>query len=326
MNPYFTLDGVSRGYNFFFQKEDFDELADSRFETNTFGGAVRFGYPIGKSHRLNFSVGYKNTEVIAGGEASDEIRFFTQQNGGDTFDEFNLIATWVNSTLNRGIFATKGHRQTINLETSVPGSDLEYYKVSYNGQKYFPLSDSLEWAIRIRTEIGYGEGYGDDPELPFYENFRAGGISSVRGFSNSTLGPRGSQEISNLDRDNPLDRTAYGGNAIFESGIELIFPAPFLKDRRSVRTLVYLDGGNVFDTNCLENASILDNDGNARIVTNEECLALGGINFDNLRYGAGFGLSWLTAIGPLTFSYSFPLNEEEEDDTEGFEFTLGQTF
>jgi outer membrane protein insertion porin family len=254
------------------------------------------------------------------------------------------------------------------LELALPGvSDLEYYKLRYNGQIFFALTNTL--TLRLRTELGYGDGFGDAEELPFYQNFFAGGFGSVRGFKSNTLGPRSTPAefystrlaykldpggdpltcgkdgagncitpSANLnDNGTPTnpnddyypvsywvdpntgkiltqqvysdDDDPFGGNVLIEGGAELLFPLPFVKDQRSLKSAFYFDIGNVFSTNCRS--------------TQINC---SDVDLAELRYAVGVGVTWITGFGPLTFSYSQPFNDNEFDETETFQFSLGKSF
>ncbi|MBL4866937.1 MAG: outer membrane protein assembly factor BamA [Pseudomonadales bacterium] len=369
VNPYYTVDGVSRGFSLFFQETDFSGSSSvSSYQTDAYGASIRFGYPINENERLNFAFGFDNTTIFAADTSAVEIREFVDYQRDQCFidnvdprdvddpaDDFNgvpfneefdvlvfnddgsikvdcnlrrnadfitdenlitdedrirrtdagiqsrhftnytVTGSWNRSTLNRGLLANRGASQRLALELSVPGSDLEYYKVTYQAQRYFKVSS--EWTLRFRTELGYGDGYSDTGRLPFYKHYFAGGFGSVRGYSDRSLGPD----------DSSGSLRAFGGNLLTEGSVELIFPAPFVKDRRSVRTAFYIDGGNVFDTNR----------------TDEEGLDL---ELSEIRYSVGVGLTWITGVGPLTFNYSRAFNHSPDDRTRGFNFSLGQTF
>ena len=390
-NPYFTEDGVSRGFNVFFRSTDLAEVNVASYTTDTLGGAINFGYPIKETARLGFSFGLSNTEITAGRFAVQEIKSsprlldgvenfyvstqlpdgtyaapeviepledlpfdaltipeepgFLDENG-DEFLNWTITSSWSSSTLNRGQLATRGAAQSVALEVAMPGSDLEFYKLTYRGEIFFPIAN--EWVLHFRTELGYGDGYGKTTELPFYEHFFAGGFGSVRGYEVNTLGPRSTppsvydveQPVTAIDEDgrptevggpdgrqfgyvlNPetgkLDfqtfqqnrRAApFGGNTLVEGSAELLFPLPFLKDRSRIRSALFFDIGNVFNTQCG--------------VNQENCF---DIEFEELRYSVGVGVTWLSGFGPLTFSLAKPLNAGPLDREEAFQFTLGQTF
>ena len=382
MDPYYTIDGVSRGFNFYHRKTDFSNQSfTSDYQTNSLGGNVAFGYPISNRERLSFTLGISDTEMFEGGTVPAEITDFVDKHGND-YREYSLGSSWKWSNLNRGLFPTAGAQQSISFDLAIPGSDLTYYKIGYKADYYFPIK--TDWSLRFRTELGYGDGYGELDQLPFYKNFRAGGIGSVRGYRTSSLGPQGLPEYNLVDvvetdsSGNPIFETdnlgrpvvdgsapsniyyydadenivraentagyapvyklnenngsiykapayveepqALGGNILIEGSTELIFPLPFIEDQSSVRSVIFLDVGNVFTSQCYTPEDNEIPNFNSHPYCNE------GIDLAELRISTGVGLTWVTAIGPLTFTYSFPLNEQEGDETEGFEFSLGQVF
>jgi len=276
---------------------------------------------------------------------------------GDTFNDAQASVYWLRSTLNRGVLANRGAQQQFSFEVSLPGGDLEYYKLNYNGQLFIPLTRAL--TLRLHTRLGYADAYGDLDELPFFENFYAGGFGSVRGFERNTLGPRSTYirtEIANYtiwddlngdgirqsneqgrpayilceDPDAPAgggctpgelmtnvndnnyvgrNRGAFGGNVLIQGGAEVLFPLPFIKDQRSIQTTLFLDAGNVFDTDC----------GKSQV----NCY---DVDIDHMNASVGLGLTWISGFGPMTFSIAEPIRENEADRTEVFQFSLGQTF
>jgi outer membrane protein insertion porin family len=386
-NPYFTEDGVSRGFNIFFRSTDLSEVNVASYTTDTFGGALNFGYPIAETQRLGFSFGISDTEITAGRFAVQEIKasprlesnvdyyfdstllpdgtFFDVEEiipiedipfdyltipeelgfldeNGDEFLNWTITSSWSQSTLNRGRMATRGAANSVSLEVSMPGSDLEFYKLNYRGEIYFPVTRA--WTLRLRGELGYGDGYGDTTELPFYEHFFAGGFGSVRGYESNTLGPRSTpaefyttrQPVTEIDEDgNPVevggpdgrqfgyvaedgrllvetlrdDPDPFGGNVLIEGSAELLFPLPFIKDRSKLRSAFFVDVGNVFNTKC--SASQIN------------CF---DVDVDELRYSVGVGVTWITGFGPMTFSLAKPLNAGDDDEEEAFQFTLGRGF
>jgi outer membrane protein insertion porin family len=321
-DPYFTLDGISRGFNLFFRRLDYDERYIARYSTDSFGGGVNFGFPIGETQRIDFGVSAEHTKLTSGYAAAQEIARFIDDNGQKAFFlKGNL--SWTRSTLNRGVFADRGSSQSMALETTVPGSDLEFYKLTYSGERYFPVTGT--WTLKLRTELGFGGAYGDTSGLPFYEHFYAGGFGSIRGFENSTLGPRST---------NPLDQNGqpvfyrqngdsgeygqpFGGNLLVEFSAELIFPLPFVEDNRQFRPAFFFDAGNVFNTDCPSFSADLVNGPSG------QCF---GFDPDDLRYSVGFGMSWLSGFGPLTFSIAKPFQTQDFDQEESFQFELGRTF
>mgnify|MGYP001175045099 FL=1 len=308
-DPYYTLDNISRGFNVFLRTVDYKQANLARFETDSGGLGVSFGFPIDETQRINFGLQAEYTELSTGYYSAQEIAEFIDDNGRDSLN-FKLNLSWQKSTLNRGIFADRGTSSQVSFEAAIPGSGLEFYKVRYAGETYFPISNS--WTLRLRTELGYGDAYGDTTALPFYEHFFAGGFGSIRGFENSTLGPRTTPP---LDLEgNPICwrdpcGDPFGGNLQVEASAELIFPLPFVEDNRQFRPSLFLDVGNVFNTRC------------PRISVN--CF---GFDTEEIRYSTGFSVTWLTGMGPMSFALVKAFNTKDYDEEEAFQFELGKTF
>lgn len=297
MDPYYTVDGVSRGFSVFARETDFEEEDISSYLLDEYGGRLTFGYPTDNITRLNFGLGYTLSKVKGGVFTSQEVSDFIDEEG-DAFNNYFLFGSWRRSTLNRGVLPSDGYSHSLSLDVAVPGSDLTFYKVSHKTDFYFPLTDTDRWVFRTRTDIGYGDGYGDRSIMPFYEHFYAGGYGSVRGYQANSLGRRATNAPNDFSDPDP-----FGGNLLTEASLELIFPTPFAGDSRSMRTAFFVDAGQVFDSDR---------------------------GFDpelgELRFSAGIGFQWITAVGPLAFSLAKPLNDKPGDDTQIFQFSLGQTF
>ena len=391
-DPYYTVDGVSRGFNLYYISRDLKEVNVASYSVDSYGLDMNFGYPLSEIERLGFGVGYANNHVKVGSAPAQEIsgtpfypdpsigyitpgdladcydlptagtpcsassnwvndglavvnpvyQGFLDRNG-DTFSDIKLTGSWSQSTLNKARLATRGYSQTIALEGTAPGiSDLEYWKASYRGQYFKPISDSL--TLHFRGRFGYGDSYGGTDELPFFENFYGGGFGSVRGYKRNTLGPRStparaytytmlpngevvyvsndagtalSAPVSVDANDDPI-----GGNMILDGSAELIFPMPFVKDQSAMQPSVFLDAGNVFDAEC---SSVYPgfNSGGYVYGAQPNC---NNFELGELRYSVGAGLTWITGFGPLTFSVAKALNAGDDDETEVFQFSLGQNF
>ena len=305
-DPYWTLDGISRGYNLYYRETDYEDSDISTYSTDAYGAGINFGYPINEITRLNFGAAVEDLTVKTYNDTAQEIRQYVEDQGADA-QSLKLTASWTRNNLNRGIMPTAGNYQRLSLETAVPGSDAEYYKLRGQARQLFPLDDNHDWALKFSGELGYADVVGSSDPYPFYENFFAGGLGSVRGFTANTLGQRTTPPESG-----GRDRT-FGGNVLVEGSAELLFPLPFIEDRRSLQTSLFLDAGNTFLTDCYATETGTSN-----------CSS--GVDLGDLRYSAGIGLSWLTPVGPLTFSIAEPLNDESGDDTQFFQFSLGQTF
>ncbi|MGZ8190069.1 MAG: outer membrane protein assembly factor BamA [Methylococcaceae bacterium] len=231
-NPYFTLDGVSLGYNLGYTERDAGQINIARYSTNVANAGLDFGIPLNEFDQLRFGLDLKYTELSTTDFSSQEISDFIDTEG-DNFLTYYPTINWTHDTLNRAIFPSSGGQQRLSGLITIPGSDLDYYKVSYKHQHYFPLAK--DFTFRLHGEVAYGDGYGDTDGLPFFENYFAGGTGSVRGYKNNTLGP--------LDSNgNPL-----GGSTKIIGNAELFFPVPFLSDIKSVRLGTFFDAGTVND-------------------------------------------------------------------------------
>ena len=301
--PYFTVDGVSVGYSVFARETDYGEYNVSSFSTDTYGASVNWSYPVTDIQRIGFGFTYENLAISSGTYDSKEISEFVTENGTD-FDVVSGNVNWVQSTLNRGVFATRGTMQRISADLALPGSGLEYYKITYKAQHLRGLYGPL--TLKLRADFGYGESYGGTTTMPFFKNFYGGGFGSVRGFKKNTLGPQDTPPSGLAFYDDP---DPIGGNVQVEMGAEVLFPLPFLKDQRSVQSSLFLDVGNIFNTKCGE--------------TQVNCFKP---DVGELRYSVGLGATWLSGFGPITFSIAKPLNSNDFDETEVFQFSLGNQF
>ena len=292
-DPFLTVDGVSRSINAFYSQTDFDESSSSSYQIDQSGVSIGFGYPITVDQRIGFTGGLRQTSLKLG--ASIDVQqitdFATQVQNADSFMEYETSAFWQRSTLNRGRFPTDGSYQRVDLGLSLPMSDLTYYTFGVQAEKYF--NTGPEAAFRVRGKVNYGDGYGDLQSLPFFRNYFAGGERSVRGFQASSLGPRVIKASTQTASTDP-----FGGSVLVSGGFDYQIAAPFLDNPASNRLSAFIDYGQVYDAD-------------------------GTIDLSDLRASAGVGLTWMTPIGPLTFSYAKPIKEEPGDKVESFQFSIG---
>ena len=300
-DPYFTLDGVSLGFNAGYVSRDGFQANISRYNTNTANLGFNFGIPLNEFDNLGFDVDLKNTSISTTDFSPKEVYDFIDKYDDDSYLTLSTGLGWSHDTLDKAIFPTKGGQQRISASATVPSSDLEYYKIDYKQEHYFPLSS--DFTFRLMGEIAYGDGYGSTDDLPFFENYFGGGSASVRGFRDNTLGPKDTPcDIVNGQRvcGAASGRTPrpFGGSAKFLGKAELFFPVPFLSDVKSVRIGTFVDAGNVSD----------------------------GFNFDYMRYSAGLSGQWLSPFGAIAVSVAQPFNSEPGDDVQNFQFTFGSGF
>ncbi len=305
-DPYFTINGVSRGIDLFYRRTDFSEATFGTYATNTAGGRLKLGYPLSENQRLTYALGYAQDELFLSSSAPQEMTDFKEANGDD-YEIIDARVSWNYNTLNGTFKATAGRQLNLSTEVATPLGDLTYYRVTGDAEQYFPIND--EYSIRLHTNMGYGGGYGDADRLPFYKNFYSGGVRSVRGFRYGSLGPL---STPNFDEEGEYlsDPSPIGGNIKLEYGAELLVPMPFVKDQSSFRASLFLDGGNVFTDDCRAD--------------NDSCEE--GVDFSEMRYAAGVDLTWITPLAPLSFSYAWPLNAQEGDLEKNFAFTIGLSY
>jgi len=287
-NPYYTIDGVSRSLSAYYQSTDTTDLNISTFIADRRGLGMSFGVPLTEFDSFRSGLAVENTDITTSEETSDEITDFV-----DTYGNSNTVLKWSNSyihdTRNRTVFAEKGNYQMVSLVPTIPGSELTYWKASYVGKFYQPLfADSV---LNFRANLGVADAYGkeDTAAVPFYDKFYAGGFKTVRGFEQNTLGPKGSAG------------TAIGGDLKTVFNFELIFPMPFVEDSGNMRLSTFYDIGNVY-------------------ATPEDFEA------DDLRSAVGVAFVWLSPVGPLTLSYAYPIDYQDGDDLQEFQFNIGAGF
>lgn len=285
-NPYYTVDGISRGFNVFSRSTDAGEANIANYATDVNGAYVNYGIPINEYDSVRLGAGYEGTRIKTGTDTPSEYLNFVAANR-QKFGTIKLTAGWSHDTRNRAVFADKGVLQNLGAEMTVPGTNLNYYKASYRHLFIYPLAKY--WTLSLNGDVGYGKSYGKTTEFPFFESFFAGGGRSIRGFKDNTLGPRGSN-------GRPL-----GGDLKVVGNAEVFFPVPFVKDSKSVRLSGFVDAGSVYGVN--------------------ESFEAG-----KLRYATGLSAVWLSPLGALTFSIAKPLNSKPEDDVQNFQFALGAPF
>ena len=314
-DPYFTKDGVSLGYNAFYNKTDYNDYYDdgvSYYSINSYGAGATLGYPINETSRISFGLTAQHDSIEPGTYSADEIYDFIDREGKE-FTNFKANLGWSESTLNKGILATRGYAQNLNLMVTVPGSDLSFYKIDYTGQTFLPVSAST--SLRFHTKLGYGNGYGSTDGLPFYENYTAGGEGTVRGFESGTLGPRntpatGTYSSAGQAYYSDRDTEALGGNIMITGGVEYLFPMPFIKDNKSLRTSLFWDVGSVYSDKCY-------------MSTTTGC---DGVDLSQMASSVGVGVTWYSPMGPLSVNLALPIRKPDDAETQVFQFSMGQTF
>ncbi|PNH92005.1 outer membrane protein assembly factor BamA [Vibrio diazotrophicus] len=330
-DPYWNLDGVSLGGKVFYNQFEASEAGIVDYTNESYGTNLTWGFPFDELNRFEFGIGYTHNKI---GNLSPYLQieqFLIAQasnvdsDGSLVTNDFDINLSWTRNNLNKGYFPTAGNYQRAFYKMTVPGSDAQFFKLQYDVRQYLPLTKKHEFALLLRGRLGYGNGYGqtdgNDNLYPFYENFYAGGFTSLRGFGSNSAGPKAvyrDYSSSNNGSDIASDKSV-GGNAVALGSVELIFPTPFASDeaRNQIRTSIFFDMASVWDT--------------------EFDYRKGGADYGNEYYydysdptnyrsSYGVALQWMSPMGPLVFSLAKPIKIYEGDDEEFFTFTIGKTF
>lgn len=283
-NPYVTTEGVSRALFVNRQKTDTDSVATADYLSEITGGGLRYGIPMSEYNELTLSVAAEDIILEEASTTPPEYRSFIDRYPKSL--DFSLSTSFSKDTRDSIFFPERGSLRRVSAELTIPGSDLEYYKLSFKGSVYLKVVGKL--MLNLRGDIGYGDGYGDLSGLPFFKNYYAGGASSVRGFESRSLGPVSSG----------ADSAPLGGSLRTVANAEIFFPIPGFDDGRDKRLSLFVDSGQVFGS-----ASEFD--------------------FGDVRMSVGGGFHWFSPVGPISLTYAFPLNDEPGDDVTKLQFTLG---
>jgi outer membrane protein insertion porin family len=229
-DPYYTVDGVSRGFDFYRRDVNSLSLGIGDYRTSTIGTAVRFGVPFTEFDTLFFGLGVEYVTLSLEDDSPQRYLSFENQ-FGSRYTTLIGNSGWVRDTRDSAIWPTRGHLQRANLETGLPPGDLGYWKATYTHQYFYPATRNL--TLVLSGEADTADGYGGKP-LPFFKNYYSGGIGSVRGFRTASLGPR------------DADGVFLGGNRKLNGSTELLFPVPGNTADRSMRFGVFIDAGQVY--------------------------------------------------------------------------------
>jgi outer membrane protein insertion porin family len=283
-DPYYTVNGVSRGFDIYSREVDATTLAIGAYGTSAVGGGVKFSYPISERKTLSLGLLAESVEVFTYDNSAQVYKDFVAT-FGNQYRYGAVTAAWTHDSRDSLLVTTDG--SLTRVSTELGGGDLEYYRLGFNQQFYFPLSRIF--TLFLNADLGYASGTDEKP-LPFFKNFYAGGPGTVRGYDDYSLGPR--DEAGN----------SLGGTRRVVGNLELLFPMPGAAQDNSLRLAAFIDAGQVY-------------------------AAGAPLDLGELRYSAGLALSWASPLGPLRLSYGSPLNERKGfDRVQRLQFRFGTTF
>ena len=328
-DPYFTPDGVSLGYDLYGKtydprKSSSGTTSNGRYKTSTIGAGIRMGVPVTEYDRVNFGLGAEHMQVQTFEGAPKRYREFIEkyaknQTGGiGKYKGWTIKGSvgWGRNKTDSALWPTRGYVIDANLEGGLPGGDLLYYSLTHNQKWFFPLSKNF--TLMLGGSLGAADGYGKTKDLPFFQNFYGGGLGSVRGYESGTLGPK----VYDVDGD----KISYGGNKMLSGTAELLFPFPGIKDSRSVRLSLFADAGSVWDDKTYTDSS-------SDLLGGRKLQNVYGVGTshkssfkEELRYSAGAAVTWISPLGPMKFSYAYPIKKKPTDEIQRFQFQLGTTF
>ncbi len=290
-NPYFTVDGISQGFDLYHRTIDTSTTALATYTSSSNGGGIRFGLPIGEKEALGFGLGIDSTRVTAYDASPQYYKDYVGYPANATISKLSIPVTlnWSRDSRDSFLWPTKGSFNSANVEVAVPGGDLTYYRATYNYQQFIPLNS--KFTLMLNGTVGYANGYGGET-LPFFKNFYAGGIGSVRGYKAMSLGPISHDNTTGIDY-------RLGGNREVVGSVEMLWGLPGME--KSLRMGWFVDGGQVYGSG-------------------------GDQSGGGIRYSTGLSASWMSPVGPLKFSFGRPLNKQINDQPELFQFQMGTTF
>ena len=286
-NPYYTTHGVSREVFVAQRNVDATEVDSADYHEDTTSGGVRYRIPLTEYDSMALSAAVEDITLASTVDTPIEFDDFIDNHSQST--TLLLSGSLVRDTRDNRLFPSKGFWNRATAEISFPGSDLEFYTVSARSVWYRPIGKNLTFGLN--GQLGYGAGYGELDTLPFYKNFHAGGARSLRGYKARSLGP---QSVG-------TGKQSLGGSKRVVFGGELKFPVPGLEDTRDKRLALFVDGGQVYSQT-------------------------ESIDVSDFRFSTGLAFEWMSAIGPIAFSYAIPFNDSSGDNVEHFQFTLGGLF
>ena len=286
-DPYFTSDGVSRTLSAYYKT--FSPYQDQNYyQLVTSGGSIRFGVPFTETDTVYFGAGIENTTIVPGTSLPTAYLDYAKQFGFES-SALPLTLGWSRDRRDSSLAPTAGRYQRLSADLSVAG-DARYFRSTLQHQEYFPLSKQL--TLALNADLGFGAAVGER-SFPVFKNFYGGGLGSVRGFEQGSLGPK------------DISGTVVGGSQKLNVNAELLAPFPGVGNDKTLRMYGFLDAGSVggpgYGLSVNDNAS-------------------------DLRSSAGVGLSWISPVGPLRLAFAWPVKKFEGDKMQSVQFQIGSSF
>lgn len=287
-DPYFTVDGISQGFDVYHRNTDTSSLAVGSFGSKSTGAGVRYGFPIADDDYINFGLSADSTTLTVNTSSPLRYQDYVTRFGAKSTTWLGTIG-WAKDSRDSALYTTKGVFRRASFDIALPGSTATYWRGTYQHQQFIPVPLDRKFTLALNGEVGFAKAYGNK-ELPFFKNYYAGGIGSVRGYESGSLGPR-----------DPATGDILGGTTRVVGNAELLFPVPGMGQDKSLRMSAFVDAGNVwgYDTK---------------------------FSMGSLRYSTGLALSWNSPMGPLKFSFANPLNKKPEDKLQRLQFQMGSVF
>ncbi len=288
-DPYYTIDGISRGFDVYYKDTDTSKTATlASYATKSYGGGVRYGYPIGEDNQINFGLTFDDTQIKTTAITPQRYNDFITKNG-DSYAGLIASLGWAKDTLDSRIYPMKGYVAKAGGEVAFGADKLGFYRTNLQYQQYFPMT--RETTLMVNGELGFADGIGGDP-LPFWRYYYAGGVGSVRGYKPGSLGPQ-----------DPTTEDRLGGSRRFVANAEFLFPMPGSGMDKSLRLGAFVDAGKIWGG---QTAAFIGDEG--------------------MRYSTGLSLAWISPMGPLKFSLAAPLGKKDGDETQVLQFQMGSVF
>ncbi|QCI18221.1 outer membrane protein assembly factor BamA [Buchnera aphidicola (Aphis nasturtii)] len=337
--PYFFDNGTNLNTRLFYNdfKYHLDDM--SNLTKKTVGFESDLSFLINDFNRFNIGFGYTRNSLVNKNSIinkKDSIHRVDKKNFlsdkteiiNDQFlenslvNDFTLNYSFLHNTLKDFYFPISGNQTYLSGKNTIPGSDNNFYKFLLDTEQYIPLDETNKFIFLAHFRAGFGDSFNQE-KLPFYENFHSNNSNNIRGFRVNTIGPKKSYTIKNVkeclgykNNNSCESLDAIGGNAMVIANLELIVPIPFFKEEYTnvLRSSFFLDAGNIWDT---------------RFIQKKDTSSLKFLDFSNLKdiYASiGFALQWFSPIGPLTFSYAYPIQKNENNQLEAFQFNIGKNW